>query len=289
MSEPLWDADSDFDSPSGLSGRIRGLRCMRVPTEEEVQATWPHWRSGDVDALLRTWREVAEPIRATVPFPASVVHPRMGILPPRINGTVYLITVRAGLAAGVRFRDSLRPQARQVIATRFPWLEDRHQHIPDGPTPEVDFPDVFRAFIDVDDPEEVAARWQLAAAANEIQQAAFTRWTARAQRLPELVRHAEREEALARNYIGHWRPACTPALWRQTLWVLDALNAALFAWVVDEVAMWLMLRGTWDACGDTWDRFVHAMDEPPPLVPVPEGQPGWRRFLDPSGSTGVGT
>ncbi len=258
------------------------MRCMRIPPDGEVEATWPHWRSGDVDALLDTWRTACSPIRAVVPFPSSVVYPNLGVLPPRINGMVFLITVRAGLDAGVRFRSTLGPHAQAVITTQFPWLERRHLHIPEGPTPRVDFPDVFRAFLDVDDPEEVAARWQLAAALNEVQQAAYTRWTAQTYRIPALVRHAEREEALARNYIGHWRPACTPALWRQTIWVLDALNAALFAWVVDRVAMRLMARATWDACGDTWDRFVRALDEPPPMVPVPPGQDGWRRGVIPA-------
>lgn len=277
MSEALRRGPPGFDE--GLGATIRAMRCMRPPTDDEVDRSYEVWRTADAERLCAVWREVASPHRAIVPFPASFFYPRLGVLPRRINGMSFLITVRAALAAGVRFRASLRPVAAEVLATRFPWLEQRHLHIPEGHTPHVDFPDVFRAFIDVDDPDEVAARWQLAACANEVQQAAYTRWTARAYRLPELLRHAEREEALAANYMGHWTPACDRELWRQTLWVLDALNAALFAWVVDEATAALMARSAWGALSDEWDRFVAALDEPPPLVPIPPGRTAWRRDL----------
>ena len=119
------------------------------------------------------------------------------------------------------------------------------------------FPDVFRDFLDLDDPDEVAARWQLVVCANEMQQAAYTRWTARAYRLPELLGHAAREEAMLANYMAHWTPACDQALWRQTIWVLDALNAAIFAWVTDEIAMPLIAQAIRGAGTDEWP-FEHS-------------------------------
>ncbi len=106
-------------------------------------------------------------------------------------------------------------------------LERRHEHIPDGWTPPFDFPDVFQSFVDVPSLEEAKVRWQLAAAINEVQQCWYSRFAARIFHLPELLRHAEREEALAHNYFAHWSPPVTGALWAQTIWVLDALNAAI--------------------------------------------------------------
>ena len=254
------------------------MPCFRPPTDEEVSASYAAYRAGDVGELMAVWARVASPTRATVPFPASLFYARMGWLPPRVNGVSFLLTVRAGLAAGVRFRDGLSAPVAHSIAHDFPWLEQRHQHVPDGYTAALDFPGVFAAFVDVPDLGDAQARWQLCAGVNEVQQAAYSRWAAQAWRLPDLARHAAREEALAHNYLGHWSPACTPELWRQTLWVLDALNAAIFDWVVNHATVSVMGRSVCGAFGDTWDRFVRGLDTPQVLVPVGD-LPAWRTDL----------
>jgi hypothetical protein len=274
----MLEADPTF--ATALEPRVRAVPCFRPPTDREVDVAYEAYRDGDAAALCRAWREVASPVRAVLPFPSSVAYPRLGLLPRAVNGSSFLITVRAALRAGVRFRDGLSEPTRRAIAEDFPWLERRHEHIPAGYTPDFDFPDVFAAFVDVPDLDEARARWQLCAVVNEVQQAAYSRSAAALFRLPELVRHAEREEALAACYAAHWSPACTRELWRQCLLVLDALNAALFHWVTSGNTAGLMARSAWAAAtGATeWRAFVAALDTPQVLLP-PGSRPAWRERL----------
>jgi hypothetical protein len=182
------------------------------------------------------------------------------------------------LAAGVRFRARLRPATARALAGEFPWLEQRHEHVPPGWTPPLEFPVELGTFIDGDGLDDARARWQLVAALNEVQQSAYSSHAARRFRLPELERHAARERALAINYFGHWAPACTEALWRQTIQVLDGLNAAVFAMLCRERPATLIVRSLVGALAERaeWRAFVAGLDRPQRLVPIP-ARPDARR------------
>jgi hypothetical protein len=159
----------------------------------------------------------------------------------------------------------------RALAIEFPWLEHRHQHVPPGWTPPLEFPDELATFVDGDRLDDARARWQLVAALNEVQQSAYSAHAAARFGLPELERHAARERALAINYFGHWAPACTELLWRQCIYVLDGLNAAVFALLCRErpaemiarsLAAALVHRGEWRA-------FVAGLDHPQRLLTPP--------------------
>lgn len=269
----MADRGGEPSFQASIAPRIEAMPCFRRPSDEEVQRSYEAYCTGDAEALLRAWAEVAEPTRARVPAPARWFYPHLGLGPSGINQVSFLITVRAALAAGVRFRGSLSERTRRSVAEDFPWMEHRHAHVPPGFTPDVPFPDVFAAFIDADDLDDARARWQLAAVLNEVQQAHYSRFAAGLFRLPELERHAARERELAACYLAHWTPTCSLELWRQVIWVLDALNAEVFDWVnrrtftlVSEAA-----RSAWGGRGE-WSAFVAGLDRPQFLMVVPEGR-----------------
>jgi hypothetical protein len=82
--------------------------------------------------------------------------------------------------------------------------------------------------------------------------------------LPELERHAARERAMAIAYFERWAPESSEELWRQSLWILDALNAALLREVVGPRAIAFAGGAMWSALTsrDEWQRFVAAMEQP---------------------------
>jgi hypothetical protein len=192
-----------------------------------------------------------------------------GKAPRIVNATVFLDSLRATLAAGERFRARLSPAVHEIVHREFPWLEHRHEHIPDGWTPAFKFPDEFRRFIDALAVDDARARWQLCTALNEVQQQHYSRHAADLFRVPELALHAARERELAINYFSHWAPEATRELWRQCVLVLDALNAATFdllcnrapgAFVRHAMTGMVTRRAEWRA-------FVENLQKPQWLMP----------------------
>lgn len=229
---PATRADRRFESSPDLDeGRLpvfRAIPYFRVATDAEVDASFAAYEAGDVDELLAVWRREAEPTRAELPPALALAYRHAGKGPRIVNAAVFLASLRAVLRAGERFRETLSPAVREAVHGEFPWLENRHLHVPEGWTPDFEFPGVFREFLEGGDLDDARARWQLAVAVNEVQQSCYSDYAAELFRLPELRRHAARERALAHNYFGHWSPSCTRDLWRETIYVLDALNAATF-------------------------------------------------------------
>jgi hypothetical protein len=251
-----------------LLRRIRAVPCFREPTEIEIDASFEAYEAGDWGALCDRWAQVAEPTRATVPARLQGMYDRSGSAPPIMNGLLFLATVRAALDAGIRARQAFRPEVRECITTEFPWLENRHEHIPPGYTPPFDFPSEFIDFIQSGSIEDVKARWQLTTAINEVQQAHYSAHAAERFRLPDLLLHAARERELAINYFDHWAPACTRELWKQCIYVLDALNAAVFDLIVHRRGFRLMANSTMGAVlwRGQWQVFVANLGSPQRLV-----------------------
>ncbi len=274
-----WDADPAFAAT--WVPRMLASPCFRPPTPDEVQRSYAAYVQGDSQHLCEVWREHAQAVRAELPFPSSWTFPRLGWAPGSFNRASFLVMASAALTAGQRFRSALRPEVQATVETDFPWLEQRHVHLPAVPAPRIDFPDVMRAFIDAPTVEEAQVRWQLCTMINEVQQSAYSHHTAVMHHVPELARHAARESELAVHYMAAWSPPCTEALWEQTLWVLDAINAALFAWASGSHTPELVARSLWQAAsrGRDWQAFVRAMDTPQWLWPL-DGRPTVRRHLD---------
>lgn len=262
-------------NPERLLAGLRRIPCFRVATEDEVDASFAGYQTGDFDRLCDVWASVAQPTRAELPAHLRAAYAHAGKAPRMVNASVFLITVRAVLRAGERFRGGLSPEIRHALHTEFPWLERRHEHIPAGWTPDFEFPRAFTQFIEHGDLDDSRARWQLAVGLNEVQQTCYSSFAAGLFRLPELRRHAARERALAINYFGHWAPRCTRALWRETIWVLDALNAATF-----ELVLGLLVRafapigplGVRERRAQ-WRAFIEGLDTPQWLEPPPNGKP----------------
>jgi len=221
----LVDGDRSFDA--GILPRLRAIPFFRLATDDEIDRSYESYRRGDFEALCDVWCAVAQPTRADLGA-LTPLYDRARFAPARANGLAFLATVRAVLGAGEKFRARLSARTQQSLATDFPWLEERHRHIPDGWTPPFKFPDEFRLFIDTLVIDDARARWQLCAALNEVEQQHYSRHAAARFAVPELARHAERERALAVNYFSHWAPNATRELWRQCILVLDGLNAATF-------------------------------------------------------------
>lgn len=257
--------EREFDAAPGLGARLAALArqpYFRAASPSEVDESHAAYVRGDIPGLLDTWQRVAAPTRATMPSALRWAYAQAGRGPAMVNAMVFLITVRAVLRAGERFRDTLPPALREAIHTQFPWLEHRHEHIPEGFTPSFAFPTAFREFLEQGSLDEGLARWQLAVALNEVQQHAYSSFAALHFRLPELERHAARERAMALDYFRHWSPRCTRALWHETIAVLDSLNAAVFELVcrphgVFAIAMRDALFGRRE-----WAAFVRGLDEP---------------------------
>jgi hypothetical protein len=259
--------------PAALLAELRRIPCFRVATDVEVTASFAAYQSGDFEHLCELWREVAEPTRATIPAALRPAYEHAGKAPRMINASIFLLTVRAVLRAGERFRGGLSPEVRRALHSEFPWLERRHEHIPDGYTPPFEFPRVFTDYVEHGDLDDSRARWQLAVGLNEVQQSCYSAYAAELFRLPELHRHAARERALAVNYFGHWAPRCSEALWRETIWVLDALNAATFELVLGILPRAFAPIGPLGvrARRAQWRAFVEGLDTPQWLDPLPHG------------------
>lgn len=264
----MFEGDPEFETR--LLPEILATRCFREPTREEIDASYETYLTGDWEHLCDTWARVAQPTRATVPGHLEGFYNRSHWLPPIMNGLLFLASVRAALEAGVRARERFRPEAGECIKTEFPWLENRHEHIPPGYTPPFEFPDAFVSFIDAPTLDDVRARWQLCAAINEVQQTHYSAHGRERFRLPALARHAARERELALNYFGHWAPECSLELWKQCIYVLDALNAAVFDLIVRQRGLRLMANSVFGSVFGRaeWAQFEANLDTPQRLVPV---------------------
>ena len=274
MSDPL-PRDRRFESVrelDALLAQLQRIPCFRTATDDEVTTSFAAYESGDFDRLCAVWRERAEPTRAQLPAALGLAYRNAGWAPPMVNATIFLFSVRAVLRAGERFRGRLSPDVRRALHHEFPWLERRHEHIPPGYTPDFEFPAAFTRFIEHGDLDDSRARWQLAVGLNEVQQSTYSAFAAELFRLPELHRHAARERALAVNYFSHWAPRCSEALWRETIWVLDALNAATFELVLGLLPRALAPIGPLGirARRTQWRSFVRALETPQWLHPLGE-------------------
>jgi len=271
-------ADRTFAASEGLHGpllaQFEAIPYFRQATDPEVEFSFAAYQRGDIETLIQAWATHAEPTRASMPPALRWAYTQAGRAPRTTNALVFLTSLRAVLRAGERFRSGLQPELRAVLETEFPWLEHRHEHVPAGYTPSFEFPPVFREFLERGDLDQARARWQLAVGLNEVQQCAYSDYAARLFRLPELRRHAQRERDLARNYFGHWSPHCTEDLWRETLYVLDALNAAVFELLCDLRPGQIFGRGLIGALTQRaqWRAFVEGLDGPQITVPAPKSQ-----------------
>jgi hypothetical protein len=259
------------DIEARLTG-LRGLPYFREATPEEVDASFEAYESRDVERLIATWQRVAAPTRAQLPTAMRWAYMQAGKGPRMVNALVFLVTLRAVLRAGEAFRDTLAPAIRHAIHHEFPWLEHRHEHIPPGYTPSFEFPAVFREFLEWGELDDSRARWQLAVGLNEVQQCCYSEFAAELFRLPELRRHAARERAMANNYFAHWSPSCTRELWRETIHVLDALNAAVFELVCKPRGVFAYaMQGMLTRRGE-WRAFIAGLDTPQWLLPAPRSK-----------------
>jgi hypothetical protein len=262
----MYDGMPDFDARV-LTG-LRKNRFFRLAPDAEIDAS--HAAYGDVDRLLAVWRASADPTRATLPDYNKSAFAKAYLAPNLVNGLAFVVTTRAAIQAGKRFRQRFLPEVRQALERDFPWLENRHQHIPEGWAPQCEFPTAIDPFFNEAGIEDAKARWQLVAAFNEVMAAASSRYMAKLLALPMLERQAAREEALARNYFAHWSPPATRELWRQCILVIDGINAAVFEAVCDTQLKPILGYTFFKAPlhSREWKRFVAALDEPQWLLPV---------------------
>jgi hypothetical protein len=271
----VFEAQPDLDTR--LLPQLRAQPYFREASRAEIEGSFAAYVAGDPDALCRTWAEIAEPTRASMPAAFAWAYAHAGKAPRLVNATVFLDSLRATLAAGERFRGRLSPAVNDVVHTEFPYLERRHEHVPRDETAtraaaHFEFPDVFREYVESGDLDDARARWQLAVCLNEVQQACYSDFAAQLFRLPELHRHAERERELACNYLGHAAPRCTRDLWRETIYVLDALNAATFEFVCSELLPGSMAHVISGRRRAEWRTFVANLDTPQQLLAVdPDG------------------
>src|SRR5262249_27063551 len=127
----MYEAMPDFDSR--ILPELRRNRFFRLAPQSEIETSFQSY--GDVERLLVTWREKADPTRAVLPEFNRSAFARAHLAPNLVNGLAFVVTTRAAIAAGKRFRQRLRPEVRQALERDFPWLENRHQHVPDGWAP----------------------------------------------------------------------------------------------------------------------------------------------------------
>jgi len=272
---PPWaDAAVEFagmpDFDQVVLPQVSRLRFFRLVPDEEVDASYAAYQIGDIDRLIAAWRALAQPTRAEITGFAALIYQSVGTLPGPLRRLAVLSTLRAVLAAGVRFRSGLRSDVQACLAREFPWLEHRHLHIPPGFTPHFDFPEAFSRFLQSGTLDDARVRWQICAALNEVQQCVYSAEMAERCRLPELMRQSEREAELARNYFAHASPNVGRELWRQCIVVLDALNAAVLAMTCSLRGPLIVARSAW-ACiprrdRGQWARFVTGLAEPQALL-----------------------
>lgn len=281
MSDPrsgqVFEATPDLEAR--LLPALRAMPYFREATAIEVERSFAAYERGDIEALCRVWAEVATPTRAALPPAMSWAYARAGLGPRLLNASVFLDSLRAVLGAGERFRGRLSPKLQVALRSEFPYLERRHEHVPAGTCPAFEFPAVFASYVECEhygpgaSLDDSRARWQLAVGLNEVQQCSYSDFAAQLFRLPELRRHAARERELACNYFGHWAPRCTLELWRETILVLDALNAATFEFVCTQLLPRAMApTRVLDSRTRRaqWREFVTNLDTPQWLLPVPE-------------------
>jgi hypothetical protein len=258
-----------YDAPPGrdadLAAALGARPFFRLVTDEEVTRSYEAYRSGSPAHLVDEWARVAEPTRAALgaygPF-----YRRARLLPSEWNGLAFVASLRAVLTAGQAFRKTLQTQTQRALAIEFPWLEHRHEHVPPGWTPPLAFPAELARFLEAGDLDDARARWQLLAALNEVQQCHYSASLVTTFGLPELGEHAARERALALNYLAHWSPAATPALFRQCLIVLDALNATVFEMMCRAHPRQMILHSVFGRRAE-WRAFVAGLKTPQRLVP----------------------
>jgi len=261
-------ADGERSFETGLLPRLAAIPFFRHATDEEIDRSYEAYRAGDFERLCDVWSACAQPTRAELGR-LTKFYDRAGWAPARANGLAFLATVRAVLRAGEKFRGKLSARTRDALAKDFPWLEQRHRHIPDGWMPPFKFPDEFRLFIDALSLDDARARWQLCAALNEVQQQHYSRHAAERFGVPELERHAARERELAVNYFSHWAPNATRELWRQCILVLDGLNAATFDLLCNRAPGAFVGRAMAGMVtrGAEWRAFVAGLEKPQWLMP----------------------
>jgi hypothetical protein len=261
------DGERGFDT--GLLPRVAAIPFFRLATDEEIDRSYEAYLTLDFEKLCDVWCAVAQPTRADLGA-LTKYYDRARWVPARANGLAFLATVRAVLRGGEKFRRKLSARTQEALASDFPWLERRHQHIPEGWAPAFSFPDEFRLFIDALAVDDARARWQLCCALNEVQQQWYSRHGAERFGVPELVRHGARERQLAVNYFTHWAPGATRELWRQCIILLDALNAstfdlicnrARFATIRHAVTGMLTRRAE-------WQQFLDGLETPQWLMPT---------------------
>jgi hypothetical protein len=270
MNREARPAEPERSFEVGLLPRLAAIPFFRLASDEEVDRSYDAYCAGDFDKLCDVWREVAQPTRANLGS-LTKFYDRARWAPSRANGLAFLATVRAVLRAGEKFRKKLSARTQEALAKDFPWLERRHQHVPDGWTPPFKFPDELRLFIDALAVDDARVRWQLCAGLNEVQQHWYSIHAAERFAVPELVKHGARERQLAVNYFSHWAPPASRELWRQCIVLLDGLNAATFELLchqqrgamVRHAFMGMVTRGA------EWRAFVTALDEPQWLMPTP--------------------
>jgi hypothetical protein len=263
-----YDAAPRFDEE--LFPLLVKIPYFRFAPEEEINRSYAAYESGDARRLVDEWRASCAPMRATLDGAAALIYRQARRLPRALTRSSFLATVRAVLAAGRHlFARELRPETARQIRARFSFLERRHEHIPDGWTPPFAFPPAFARWIDGASVDEAVARFQLAAALNEVQQHAYSLHFADAFGLPEVRRHAERERTLALAYLAAWSPPSTRALWRQCVLVLDGLNAAVFELACRRPSFPIGTALHALGGGGEWARFVAAMDRPLDLAALP--------------------
>jgi hypothetical protein len=262
----VFEARPDLDTR--LLPQLHAQPYFREAPRAEIDGSFAAYLANDPQALCRTWADIAEPTRASMPAAFTWAYAHAGKAPRLVNAMVFLDSLRATLAAGERFRSRLGPAVHHIVHTEFPYLEHRHEHVPKGETPMFEFPEVFREYVEWGDLDDARARWQLAVCVNEVQQACYSDFAAKLFRLPELHRHAERERELACNYLGHAAPRCTLDLWRETLYVLDALNAATFEFVCSKLLPGAMAHVINGRSRTAWRTFVANLDTPQQLMSV---------------------
>jgi hypothetical protein len=264
-----FDGMADFDAR--VLAPLAENRFFRRAPDAEIDASFAAYRSGDVGRLLAAWREGADPTRVLLPEVNARAFARAHLAPEIVNGLAFLATARAALAAGIAFRSRLRPEVQRAFASEFPWLENRHQHVPAGWAPGCAFPPAIDAFFDAPALDDAKARWQLVCALNEVVQSSYTRKLAALLALPSLNDHAAREEELAHNYFAHWSPPCSRELWRQCLIVLDGMSAAVFeACCATELRALIAftLKGSFTRRKE-WRAFLEGLKTPQWLLPAP--------------------
>jgi hypothetical protein len=261
------DGERSFDV--GLLPRVQRIPFFRLATDEEIDGSLAAYEAGDFAALTDAWQKVAQPTRADL-GDLTRLYDRANLAPARANGLAFLATIRAVLTAGKKFRAKLSARTQQALHEDFPWLERRHEHVPEGFTPRFRFPDEFRLFVDALAVDDARARWQVCAALNEVQQAWYSQHAAERFGVPELEQHAQRERLYAVNYFSHWAPRVTRELWRQCIIMLDALNAATFDMICNQQAGAIIRHALMGIVTrrNEWNSFVEGLGMPPWTMPV---------------------